>query len=125
MCLGAVSAFGEGCGGVRAGREAPGARGPIAGPRVGGEAALEPVWKVLTHRDDPGRGAPYGAIWALKRSGPQAVFGRSERGALAVNRGGVARAMRPIIPRSGLLRHGRFEGPSRITGVGTMTAPSP
>lgn len=29
-----------GCGGVRAGREAPGARGPIAGPRVAAEPRL-------------------------------------------------------------------------------------
>jgi hypothetical protein len=29
-----------GCGGVRVGREAPGARGPIAGPRVAAEPRL-------------------------------------------------------------------------------------
>jgi hypothetical protein len=37
-----------GCGGVRAGREAPGARGPIAGSCPRGGAALEAVRKVLT-----------------------------------------------------------------------------
>ena len=48
----------SGCGGVRVGREAPGARGPIAGPRgrPRGGAALEPVKKVLTDTG-PQRGA--------------------------------------------------------------------
>ena len=50
-----------GCGGVRAGREAPGARGPIAGPRPRGGAALEPVRKILTD-------APKSRCWIITRA---------------------------------------------------------
>lgn len=68
--------------GVRAGREAPGARGsPPWGPACRGEAALEPVQKLFTTRRTR-HGAPVGRAAAWGSQGGRTGRGQPRRAVL-------------------------------------------